>query len=162
MISSAVLNNVIELSNLWFYIRSDLHTYYSCGIGNNTVVVLRTGLDLVDKFHSGYHTSPYGVLPVKERRRCEADEKLAVGTVGKRSARHGDGAPDMLLARKFCLKLLAGTAAAVAERIAGLSHKSWYNTVEGESVIKTFAGQFFDARHMAGGDIWEHLDDDSS
>ena len=106
--------------------------------------------------------SPNGVLPVEEWCRSEADEKLAVGTVGVSGASHGDGTPDMLHARKFCVKFMTGTAGTVAERIAGLCHKSWYNTVEGEAVIKTFARQLFDASHMAGGDIWKHLDDDSS
>ena len=31
----------------------------------------------------------------------------------------------------------------------GLGHKSWYYTVEGETIVKTFAGQLFDAKHMA-------------
>jgi len=68
----------------------------------------------------------------------------------------------MLRARKFRCKLFAGTAATIAARIAGLGHKSWYNTVEGEPIIKTLAGQLFDANYMAGGNIWKHLNDDSS
>lgn len=38
--------------DLVFYIRGDLHSHYSGGIGDNAIVVLRTSLDLVDKFHS--------------------------------------------------------------------------------------------------------------
>ena len=147
---------------LRFYILGDPHLHYFGGIGNGAIVVLRTGFDFVDKFHSGYYASPNRVLSVEEWRWCKANEKLAVTTVGVRGARHGDGAPDMLFTRKFSLKLLAGTAGTVSEWVSCLGHKSRYDTVEGETVIKTFAGQLFDASHMARGNTGKHLDDYSA
>ena len=39
------------------------------------------GVELVHHVHAGHHAAPDGVLAIQERRRLEADEKLAVGTV---------------------------------------------------------------------------------
>src|SRR5579883_3327024 len=51
-------------------------------------------LDRVDIFHARHDLTEERVLAVKERRRREADEELAVGAVGARRTRHADAAAD--------------------------------------------------------------------
>src|SRR6185312_16430205 len=99
---------------------------------------------------------------VEEGGRREADEELAVGTVGTLRARHRAGAARMLAGIELGLELAAGAAGAVAARIAGLRHEAVDDAVKDDAVIETLARQLLDARDMVGREIGSELDDDAA
>src|SRR3984957_9144636 len=119
-------------------------------------------LDLVDVLHALGHLAPHRVLVVEERGVVEADEELAVAGIRARRARHRGGAANMRFLAEFGLQLLAGTAGSGALRTAGLGHETVDHAMEHDAVVKAFAHQFLDPRHVARRKVGPHFDRDRS
>src|ERR1700712_2484181 len=119
-------------------------------------------LDLVDVLHARGDLAPHRVLVVEEGSIVEADEELAVAGIRAGRARHRGSAADMRFLVEFSLEFLAGAAGAGALRASGLRHEAVDDAMEHDAVVKAFAHQFLDPRHMARREIGPHLDGDGS
>src|SRR6185437_12439116 len=116
---------------------SNLHADNVVGIVDRAVLVGIALLDGVDVLHAGRDLAEDGVLAVEERRRLEADEKLAVAAVGIAGARQAQRAAlEMRALAELRLDVVAGAAGTVALGIAGLRHEAGDHAMEGEPVIE--------------------------
>ena len=110
--------------------------------------------------HAALDFAPHGVLAVEEAGIIEADEELAVRTVGIARTSHRAGAANMR--RAVELGLQVGKVAAThscAGGVAALGHEARDHAVKHDAVVEAVFCKPADPLDMAGGQVWTKLDD---
>src|SRR5579863_2009459 len=125
-------------------------------------------LDLVDHVHPFDHAAEDRVLAVEKRRRREVDielatARLAIGIDLVALARHRKRTAQMLLGRAdFSGNVVAGTAHAVALRVAALHHETGLDAMEREVVVEAVLGELLEVGDSLGRDRGVEFDYDNA
>src|SRR5277367_1240973 len=112
--------------------------------------------NLVDHAHPLNHAAENRVLLIETWLRLEADIELAAARGARRidvvaGARGRKRAAQMLFRRAdFGWNRIAGTAGAVAVRIAALHNEAGHYAMERQAVVKAVLGELFEVGHRFG------------